>query len=687
MSPPRGIFISYRRSTSAGYAGRIRDHLTERYGENNVFMDVDSIELGTDFVDAIDASLGASRAILVVIDPGWAMVADEDGHPRLTNPADWVRTEIERALARASDGGLALIPVLVGGADFPAQEQLPDSIRALTRYNGTELRDTHFEADLDDVMDRLGRGWRRWAQLSVAVTAFLALVVVLGWLTFRNTTPEVPTVDDSLMVGDLNIAVAEFTTLDESGGVVVDPDFTLDVDIARELAGQMESLGDSQFSYDIRAPEATGMIRGRDEQERAASAAALATQIDADIVIYGFRERSSPQEITPEFYVSTRGLGDALELAGPYPMGARISDSSRLDTASRRALRLEMLRRTRSMADFVAGVVSLKLDQADEARTWFESAVEGVSQWENPTNSEVFHLYVGSANLRLGDIDAAEAAYQDALGLQPGYARAMIGLAEVEFQRSRGQCFAGTTDDAALEDALRLYDEAAEQSAPPQAQIEFKAALGRGRVMACRSQAGDALEWDTASEELSSVIDAYTGGQTSLEELAALAYGARATTSLRLNEFVPTASQLRAAADDLEAGYIISGQSKTRQIYAGLLGFVYDILGDRAATDLWCARSTSPDRCPAALPISPITLVAVPAYGFPEDHDVEEVETDSSIDAPTPAEEEPPVSVAVATDEGGTSAGDAEDSGGGAEVEPTDDVFPDVFDGALPASR
>jgi len=63
-SPPGpgspGIFLSYRRADSAGYAGRLFDRLAERYGRSRVFMDVEAIGVGTDFVEAIDAAVAWS---------------------------------------------------------------------------------------------------------------------------------------------------------------------------------------------------------------------------------------------------------------------------------------------------------------------------------------------------------------------------------------------------------------------------------------------------------------------------------------------------------------------------------------------------------------------------------------------------------------------------------------------------
>lgn len=41
-----GVFISYRRTDGGGWAGRLRDHLTLRFGPNLVFQDVDDLEKG-----------------------------------------------------------------------------------------------------------------------------------------------------------------------------------------------------------------------------------------------------------------------------------------------------------------------------------------------------------------------------------------------------------------------------------------------------------------------------------------------------------------------------------------------------------------------------------------------------------------------------------------------------------------
>src|SRR3972149_3057422 len=93
------VFLSYRREDSAGHAGRLADHLLDRFGSGSVFMDVESIGAGGDFTEGIERSTGAAEAVLVVIGPGWVEARTASGSRRLDEPEDFVRREIEVALA------------------------------------------------------------------------------------------------------------------------------------------------------------------------------------------------------------------------------------------------------------------------------------------------------------------------------------------------------------------------------------------------------------------------------------------------------------------------------------------------------------------------------------------------------------------------------------------------------------
>src|ERR1043165_3354644 len=106
-----GIFISYRRNDSAGYAGRLFDGLSAHFGEDQIFMDIDYIEPGEDFVQAIETAVGSCEILIALIGPSWLTIENVTGR-RLDNPNDFVRLEIVAALAR----GIRVIPVLVQGA-------------------------------------------------------------------------------------------------------------------------------------------------------------------------------------------------------------------------------------------------------------------------------------------------------------------------------------------------------------------------------------------------------------------------------------------------------------------------------------------------------------------------------------------------------------------------------------------
>ena len=99
------IVISYRRLDSDAIAGRIRDRLANHYGEDAIFMDIDSIPLGIDFRQHVQGALSQSDLVIAVVGPKW-LGARHRGRPRITEDTDPVRIEIETALQL----GVRLIP-------------------------------------------------------------------------------------------------------------------------------------------------------------------------------------------------------------------------------------------------------------------------------------------------------------------------------------------------------------------------------------------------------------------------------------------------------------------------------------------------------------------------------------------------------------------------------------------------
>jgi hypothetical protein len=137
------IFISYRREESRWSARSLHDRLTQRFDRNQIFMDVDSVGLGEDFVKTIEETVGSCDVLIAVIGKGWLISCDQEGQRRLDNPEDFVRIEIATALKR----GIRVIPVLVDGVSMPRAGDLPDELKLLVRRNALQVGDTHFDDD------------------------------------------------------------------------------------------------------------------------------------------------------------------------------------------------------------------------------------------------------------------------------------------------------------------------------------------------------------------------------------------------------------------------------------------------------------------------------------------------------------------------------------------------------------
>ena len=154
------IIISYRRADSDAIAGRIRDRLANHFGENSVFMDIDSIPFGTDFRQYIQEALAQNDILVAVIGPKW-LGPGKDGHLRIAEETDPVRIELETALKKGSP----VIPVLVGGATMPTPSELPASLIDLSYRNAAEVdagRDFHQHMDrlirsMDHILERTSK--------------------------------------------------------------------------------------------------------------------------------------------------------------------------------------------------------------------------------------------------------------------------------------------------------------------------------------------------------------------------------------------------------------------------------------------------------------------------------------------------------------------------------------------------
>ncbi len=143
------VFISYRRSDSLAATGRLYDRLNTAY-PGMFFRDVSGIGVGVDFAKEIERAVSSSVALIAVIGPAWA-TESVNGKRRLDDPDDFVRLEVLNALKR----GIRIIPVLVGNASVPEEEQLPPELHPLRKWNAIRLVEEYYEEGLERLIDAL----------------------------------------------------------------------------------------------------------------------------------------------------------------------------------------------------------------------------------------------------------------------------------------------------------------------------------------------------------------------------------------------------------------------------------------------------------------------------------------------------------------------------------------------------
>jgi hypothetical protein len=184
------LFISYRRDDSGGHAGRLSDRLIARFGADRIFMDVQDIQPGQNFQQAIEKTLARCDYLLAVIGPRWLEIMQA----RKAQGEDFVRHEVSVALAL----GTTVIPVLVGGAKMPAKNLLPAEMAALGLCQAVEIRDNCFDEDAGRLVEFLAGGsgaapsqqpgLRMRRNVLLAVTGAIAAAALGAWLLWPAKT-------------------------------------------------------------------------------------------------------------------------------------------------------------------------------------------------------------------------------------------------------------------------------------------------------------------------------------------------------------------------------------------------------------------------------------------------------------------------------------------------------------------
>jgi hypothetical protein len=226
---PNKVFISYRREDSKYQARRIYDAFEHALPPGTVFMDVDTIPPGADFVEILEGWVQQCDVLLALIGPNWLGSIDpRTDLRRLDNPEDFVRIEVRGALERK----IPVVPVLLDSTEMPTAAELPDDIKALRRRHAEFVDFRTFDADVQRLIKRLKIGkkaelpgeapgpqaadnsgrttavatpntfFQRTKPKSPLLAAAMALLVVVGAAAAVYVTSAAPRVDASAGLAD-----------------------------------------------------------------------------------------------------------------------------------------------------------------------------------------------------------------------------------------------------------------------------------------------------------------------------------------------------------------------------------------------------------------------------------------------------------------------------------------------------
>src|SRR5215467_10136509 len=410
------IFINYRREDSTATAGRLHDRLGQSFGRKTLFMDVDHIPPGVDFVTHLNNQVAVCDVFLAIIGPNWLNIANEKGQRRLDAADDFVAIEIAAALAR----NIRVIPVLVDGARMPKVGELPKSLKPLVRRQAIDLRHTHFGRDADALIEKIGEAFGdkpvrvgRWRVAAGVVAAgVVAALLLLGWIGLFATDmpislPWAVQPDTREQAGKEGLAAAQ-AEQERKAKAAAEAEASAKADQAekeRLAALRAEEERRKQAEAESRARYSTLMSQGHTDINNG----------DYDRAIVAF---SDAMRLDPKSALAFTNRGVAYERKGD--MDRAIADFSE-------AIRLDP---NYALASSNRGIAYGKKGDNDRAIADFNEAIR-----LDPKNALAF-ANRGIAYGKKGDNDRAIADYSEAIRLNPNVAMTFNNRGFLYFKKS-----------------------------------------------------------------------------------------------------------------------------------------------------------------------------------------------------------------------------------------------------------
>lgn len=380
--------------------------------------------------------------------------------------------------------------------------------------------------------------------VTVVITGlpFLAVALLVGAGVAAAIVTHHPTTHPPKMSGVINIAVARFAVQDVHGHAI---ESTAGAVLANLISNALTKTTAAPSLASYVQVRQIGPITKATSAQRVQTAARAAYDNGADIILYGtitVDAGTFTSNIVPEMYLSPQHLQESEELLGHYaftqiPVPGDISANPTTSIL----LSQQLQQRAHALALFILGagyyengIIAPTSAGPTGSRALFDKASEYLKAaqaspgWADRDGKEVLYLFLGSTEGQLGNLEAAQAAYTQAVTINPNYARALVGLAEVRFQQSKGGCpYSQRVDAAGLRETLRLYRRALQARVQPaQSEIQTWIAFGLGKTYLCLSQGRVANHWGDSTQAFTRVVAAYRAGtDPRMREMAAQAHG------------------------------------------------------------------------------------------------------------------------------------------------------------------
>jgi tetratricopeptide (TPR) repeat protein len=390
---------------------------------------------------------------------------------------------------------------------------------------------------LPRILSRLSQ--RAHRHLDPLVTIITAVCFVIGaatavikW-TSSDSSPKLEP-----MSGTLNVAVTPFrlTRTSNDVGRVTSVSRTLAQGFASALDRDMTPKSGYDVQVGLRDLGVTRASRAEDVEKKARS-------VLAHIVIFGTARTEGDRTIVEAFaYLRSSALPQSTEIAGLNRLGEPIAVDGLLsdgDPQLLQTIRGELTDRAAGTAHFVQALLMLADDQYSNALAQLKAVAEGPSG----QLGELRDQFVATTYLKMRQLDQAERVYLRIVGGSESYARAWLGLAEVELQRAiqENECDGGSVESHLTAARVRL-DRAAGSTQPAGAFIREKVAIARVRLGICARRIDDSLR-----TELNDTVDELRqqGGGSAMLAVALMARGVAREQSPDPADVVPATEDFR----------------------------------------------------------------------------------------------------------------------------------------------